>query len=655
MNLSTAKFKLLAPLQPAVAIAILTILDMFYRSGSITRRMATASSDDNPIVFHLVRSDPSSFKNDFYARVIADTQQNSIVSKASQWILENDIMNSRQIWLTIVSTQRILLYIAVYLFIKKFINSTPQTILVLTIFSSTSVYYWNLGWFGALDDQPYPMWMALPFVIFGLAYYKDSSQKKLLFSIIATVLIHPSLGLVFAGWTLFNKVINRDSTHVKKLIACFSIVGVYALMSKFLMPTQSPMPDSIKTIGLTNPHLNFFNVFETSFKFSSIRIWTLIIVFCLLAIKYENRYSKFGNNSVIRSMALYSILLVVIQQIGLLTEELLLISLVPVRFTSVLITAAYLIVVSHVVKNLFSWQLLGRLAGLIFILFPSPLIVLSFGLREIFKTSKLPKPSIAFEILIITNIVFLVLPTFLGYLGIDSADTLYNGPFYLSYLNPLNTGFMNFIVPSLFSNKQIQFLIVITFVIVALFPWITKVRKFVRYDGYSKFSSNFNLNMVHLFVALVFVLASKTGMQYQMQWSFNGVEVSRVDSYAATQVWARDSTAPGSVFFIDGAMPPYYTWRTLSERPVSNPNPIWSFYNYPKYADKHNSERNLFWENQLKSGTLDFAGQWNESYFCLSKELMNISYVVQNTEQKALKFPIAFTNEHFIVYKVSCK
>jgi hypothetical protein len=655
MKLSDAKTKAVVFLPPSAAIVVLTIMDILYRSGSITRRMATASSDDNPIVFSLVRSNPNFFKSDFYAQVIADTQQNSVVSKFSYWILQNDIMNSKQIWTTIIASQRVLLYIAVYLLLRKFTTTTWQAILVLTVFSSSSVYYWNLGWFGALDDQPYPMWLALPFIIFGLVYCKDQSQHKLLFSIIATVLIHPSMGIVFAGWVLFDKLINREFRNIKKFSVYFSLIGLYILFSKFQMPEQVPMPESIKKIGLTNPHLNFFNFFETDFKTSSIRIWILLIVFSLLAAKYEIENLQNRDKSIIKSIAWYSGLLLFIQLFALLSKEIVFISLVPLRFTSVLITVSYLIVVSHVVRNLLNWSLLARAAGLLFILVPSPLIVLLFGLKEFLKRSRFSKMSSLPDVLIITNILLLVSPTLLSYFNFKSADALYELSFFSSYFNPLNTGFMNFMVPSLFSNTRIQVLIVICFVLIILFPILIKRKSQFSVQNRAKLKLDQKSSFVYLFVAIVFVIASRDGMQYQMQWSFNGVDVSTVDSYAEAQIWARERTAPDSVFFIDGSMPPYYTWRTLSERPVSNPNPIWSFYNYPKYADKHNAERELFWDVQLKRKALDFAGQWNENYFCLSQNLSNISYVVQNFKQKKLPFAIAFSNKDFIVYKVECK
>jgi hypothetical protein len=655
MNLSEVKAKVTAFLLPSLTIFVLTIMDLLYRSGSITRRMATASSDDNPIVFSLIRADPNSFKTDFYARVIADTQQNSIISKLSYWILQNDILSSKQVWIIILATQRVLLYVAVYLFLRKLTNTYWQALLALAIFSSSTVYYWNLGWFGALDDQPYPMWMAMPFIIFGLLYSRDQSQNKILFSLIATVLIHPSIGLVFAGWIIFDNISNREFRNLKKLAVIFSIIFTYILFSKLQMPKQARMPDSIKDIGLTNPHLNFFNVFETDYKASSIRIWILLIVFSLLAVKYEIELSQYRNKHLVQSLAVYSGLLLIVQVLSLQSKEIMFISLVPLRFTSVLITIGYLIVLSHVIVNLFNWPFLARVSGLIFLLVPSPFIVSLFGIKAMLNRSKFSRVAHLPDILIIMNIIVLVMPTILSYFDLRAAEALYETSFFSSYFNPLNTGFMNFMVPSLFSNQPIQFLMTICFGLVIIFPAIINRKTQLFFRNLTILSDDRKTKLVYIFITVVFVTASRDGMQHQIQWSFNGVDISTVDSYADAQIWARDHTAPDSVFFIDGSMPPYYTWRTLSERPVSNPNPIWSFYNYPQYADEHNQERELFWEAQLENKSLDYPGQWNENYFCLSQELSNISFVVQNHEQKELLFPKAYSNEKFVIYRVECK
>jgi hypothetical protein len=160
--------------------------------------------------------------------------------------------------------------------------------------------------------------------------------------------------------------------------------------------------------------------------------------------------------------------------------------------------------------------------------------------------------------------------------------------------------------------------------------------------------------IVYVFLIPVFIFATKDGMEYQIQWSFNGASNSKVLSYANAQIWAKTNTAEDSVFFIDGSMPPFYTWRTLSQRPTSNPNPIWSLYNYPVYAHEFNLNRRAFWAKNLSNSKLDYYGQWDEKYFCLGQDLMKISYVVQNYDQKPLSFPIAYENIDFIIYKVRC-
>jgi hypothetical protein len=527
----------------------------------------------------------------------------------------------------------------------------------MSIFASGSVYYWNLGWFGALDDQPYPMWMAIPFAILGVAFLKKGSYKRLHLSVICTTLIHPSIGLMFAGWIVFYMISSR---HLKRAVE-FSINAflnlIYILISRIYMPEQVQMPQGIREIALTNPHLNFFNVFTTDYTFSSIRIWVLIICFSILAILHEREYLWFKENHLIFSMVIYSIMLLILQFIGLVTNQLLIISLVPARFTVILITISFLLVMIKLSKDLQSEEILRRISALIAIIFPAPLLMFFLLVRNLtqFPMKKQIKIiSQTFELLTIGLIAFLVAPTIMAKFGFNIADRIYASGPYNSILNPLRTGFMNFIVPSLFSDTKIQILFILLFAMMLLSPQKAK-RMIVWLDARINFTNITWKKVVYLILTASFLLSTKSGMQYQLPWSYNGVKDEKVSAYAETQTWARLNTETDAVFFIDGSMPPYYTWRTLSQRAVSNPNPIWSLYNYPDYADRFNESRDSFWSNSLEAKKLDYYGQWDEKYFCLSRDLMNISYVVQNLEQRALNFPVVYENEHFRVFKVVCK
>jgi hypothetical protein len=527
----------------------------------------------------------------------------------------------------------------------------------MTVLASGSVYYWNLGWFGALDDQPYPMWMALPFAILAVAYLKTEKFKALHFSMICTTLIHPSIGIMLSGWVVFYFFSNRN----RKRFLEFSINAVlnliYILGTKSFMPSQAEMPKNIQDIALTNPHLNFFNVFSTEFSSSSIRIWILIVCLATVAIFQERKFLEFNRNHLVLSLAIYSIALLALQSIGLMTNQLLLISLVPARFTVLLATIAFLLVMAKLSQDLFSASLLKRASSFLTIIFPSPLLLILLLLRELpARILKKYKKGVVrtSELITIGVIGFLVLPTIITKFGYQLANKMYESDPYNSILNPLRTGFMNFIVPSLFSNTKVQILFISLFALICITP--LKCKWIISVIGKRLWLTQPNWNAFMYFIlSCSFVFASKTGMEYQLPWSYNGVKLEKITSYTEAQTWARTETPENSIFFIDGSMPPYYTWRTLSERPVSNPNPIWSLYNYPKYVDDYNKSRDLFWSRSLSTNKLDYYGQWDEKYFCLSQDLMKISYVVQNLDQPDLSFPIVYKNDFFQIFKVECK
>ena len=419
------------------------------------------------------------------------------------------------------------------------------------------------------------------------------------------------------------------------------------------------MPISIKNIALTNPHVDFFNIFSTDYQAASLRIWVLILCFSILAIIYERQHSRIFAKNLVLSLSIYCSILLVFQAIGLWTSQLLIISMLPARFSIVLVTVAFVIVISHVSKDLLSKKLLNRLTSFIFLIFPSPGIALLFLLKKI-GTGSSSKKIIMFghfiAILMVTLIGYLASPNILSLIsnGTRFTEAIYASYVHTSYLNPLRTGFMNYIVPALFSKKSIQISFIFLFAILLVAPYLKAVH--IKSNKYLKKDSIQNIfSYLGYAVSISFiVIASKLGMDYQLPFSYGGSNITKVISYTEAQIWARGNTPETSIFFIDGSLPGSYAWRTLSERPVSNPNLIFSFYNYPSYVDEFNKDREDFWISNLKAENFNYYGQWNENFFCLSQDLNMVSFVVQNFNQKPLFFPVVYRNRDFLIYKVKC-
>jgi hypothetical protein len=155
-------------------------------------------------------------------------------------------------------------------------------------------------------------------------------------------------------------------------------------------------------------------------------------------------------------------------------------------------------------------------------------------------------------------------------------------------------------------------------------------------------------------VTILFLTGSlATGLKYEYQWSFSGVNLNQVQDYAAVQKWAREYSPLDSYFFTDGATP-FYSWRTYSERPGVYPNMVWSLYNYPEFVNEHNKKWKQWWRNSIQTGRSDFIGQWDTNFFCNSRNLLGTDFIVRNFQQQKLDFPIIFSNSHYLVHKVVC-
>jgi hypothetical protein len=423
-------------------------------------------------------------------------------------------------------------------------------------------------------------------------------------------------------------------------------------------PARAAIPAEIKSIMLTNDHLHFLIILSTNYTMSSHRVGVLVICFTLIAVIQANKCLGFIKGSYIALMGLYALLLLLIQQIGLWSNNFLLISLVPARFTTLLITLSYVIVISIAINKMFDSSFFEKISIFLFLLFPSPVITICYLLQvslSYSKYEKIIKLKIFTHLFIIANISFLVLQTFIpSVIQKYSALNLFND-FFNRFLNPLSSGFMNYIISALISNVIIQILLFSSLALIIAQGKQSIISRTEKWNVLLPLTRISQTKTSHYILIFSIVTANITGMSYQRQFSFNGVDVAKVDSYVDAQKWARFNTTPESVFFIDGAMLPYYSWRTYSQRPISNPSQIWSLYNYPKYAAEFNDKRNKFWSDNVENGGLKSKGEINEAYFCLSQPLMHIKYVVRSAISEKMNFPLAYANDFFDIYEVKCE
>ena len=281
-NKTRWKPRLNANLLQAFYISCLVLIEIRYKSGPVSLRMATANGDDNSFVSTAVKNNSNLYNQDFYAQLVTIIQNNSALS----WIvnIQHELLNIsfEHIWLELFALQRTLLYLSIYALTKLVTVNKITPFFVILAVSATNPYYWNLGWFGALDDQPYPMWLAIPFFILAFVSLNRNRNRIAYGHYLFGFLIHPSFGILIGMFFIIDDIRKNYSDFsftykLKKYISMCILPGIYVFVAKITEPKQIVLPEDIKDIAFTNQHLDFFNFFTSDFTLLSIRIWVLIM------------------------------------------------------------------------------------------------------------------------------------------------------------------------------------------------------------------------------------------------------------------------------------------------------------------------------------------------------------------------------------------
>jgi hypothetical protein len=639
----------------AIYILFLVLIEIRYKSGPVGLRMATASSDDNSFVSTMVKANSSQYDQDFYARLITIIQSNSAIS---WWVnIQHELLNLsfEHIWLEIFILQRTLLYISIYALAKLVAKNKITPFFVILAVSATNPYYWNLGWFGALDDQPYPMWFATPFFILAFVNLNKNKKRIAYGHYLLGFLIHPSFGILIGIFFIFDDIRKNctDSTLTYKLknYGFISIIPVlYVFASKFVEPKQVALPEDIKAIAYTNQHLDFFNLFTSDFTLLTVRIWVLTL--CVYAL--SNQYLKnltdgnFARQHQLLLKSLFAFLFLhwLVLELDFVPG----IILFGPRFSVFFILISFVYSAVYLIEGFSKVSALQKLTYLFTLLMPSVGIILIFTFFEVIKKSSTNHRK-ALDTLQAIGVVFIItvsggnkLLTFLSpRLTVEYDQSWLSN----SFFNSQNTGFTSYLLSAFSTNSTLFIGLCLLMSCIFFFEFI-----FDRADTLQ--TRLLKQKTKAQIVILLFLTGSlSAGLKYEYQWSFNGVDLYQVQNYAAVQRWAREHTPSDSYYFTDDATP-FYSWRTYSERPGVYPNMVWSLYNYPEFINDHNLEWKAWWKNSIETGQADFVGQWDTNFFCKSRNLLGTDYVVRNFQQQKLNFPIVFSNSHFLVYKVVC-
>lgn len=630
-----------------ILIAFLSFIDVIYRIGPISLRMATSVIDDNPILASQVMKNPDLFSFDIYAQIITDTQKNSLLTWITYFLKNAFGIDYFWIWLAITILQRILLYTSVALIASQLSQRKYFKHFALIGIAASNPYFWNLGWFGSLDNQPYAMWSAIPFMLFAYYFVNFSRHKEGYLAWLVGFLIHPSLALLVSSilvitYTKNNHKTKRILTLKLFLISIFPIA--YIMSTNIIMPEQAKFSVDLKKIAFTNPHLNFFNPFSSTYPLLSLRIWVILISLSVTVLIFLKKSNDIRNlNLQIWSIGI-SLIFIALHAIFMKLQCMPGILLFGPRLTVFLAIILYVFFLKYLYELINSNTRIEKIEGVIIFLFPSVAILAISAFNSILKSKKIERRILLIRAGHCLMLLLILIPLLQKLIFLSPSKWENFSPLqkiFDSYLNIQNTGFISYFVSGFATlisrDLKINFILLTIFVIFIL---------------YTAIKSRNDLRVISLLLLSVIILTN--GLRYQSQWSYDGVAVSQVHDFADMQLWAKNNTLENSNFYLEGASS-FTSWRTLSQRPRVNPNINWSMYNYPDYAFQHNQKLQNWWNEQIADKKLLFYGQWNDKFICNSYPLFHTNYVLQSYKQESMDFPLVYKNESFKMYRVVCK
>ena len=627
-------------------IALLTLIDVVHRIGPISLRMATAAIDDNPILASQVMEYPSQYSYDIYSQIITDTQKNSLLTWVTYLLSHNFGVTYSWIWLVITVLQRALLYISIS-FIASQINRKKyfKHFAVIGV-AATNPYFWNLGWFGSLDNQPYAMWSAMPLLLFAHYFINKRSYKASYSAWLTAFFIHPSLAMLVSTILIITYTTHKRRSikdYSLKLFSISIIPILYFFLTLHFMPTQIEFSTELKEIAFTNPHLKFFNPITSTYPLLSLRIWLILIAISTIALTFLKQYQDRESFKLITRYVSVSLVFLAAHALFMKTQFMPGILLFGPRITVYLVVILYIYFLKYIYELIISHSKTQKIEGAILYLFPAVALLLLASVNCIMRNANFKiKKQVMYFINISTICLFLILflQKAIFVLPNKWENHILLAKLFNSKLNIQNTGFVSYYVSGLGSmvNREHIWTFIFSFTLIVAVVY-----------GSRKANSDFKA----ISFLFLLVISLNNGLNYQKQWSYDGVPIEKVQDFADMQVWSKNNTSEFSNFYLEGASP-FSSWRTFSERPRVNPNINWTLYNYPDYAFKHNLYLQNWWKKQIAEKQLEFYGQWNEVFICNSRDMFHTDYVLRSHEQEPMNFPLVYKNNSFKMHKVVC-
>lgn len=637
---------------PALLFCLfVTLVEIRFRIVDVEMSMATARLDDNPIVASFVVNS-TNFQNDYYARMISDTGIQSIFFIIPILLLRADFISPSLVWFLLIFIQRFVLLYAVTRFTKFLTESNWTRFMVVVFVSNSQPYFWNLAWLGDNDLTPYAFWMALGL---GLWAYSELLRKnyigfQILFAF--TFLTHITFGIQLA-LLLFVLIVKNQYPLLRRFgLEVLFLILVFLIPYFRLWDLQVDMPDRIWSIVKENGHLKFYNYFESQFPFGTLKNYLILFAVTIIAVSTA-RYLRKENAELLLPELLITCALLLFHHIAVVTELKRVMSFFGPRFTVFLVL---LLVIRCVVIFIFWVQNSGRvyrILGAIIFLLPSASLLLAcaaISLTEYLKNIRLKH---VFRSAILTLFIGVTLIPVLAYtfnlFRMPNKFFDYSSDLYSSLLNPLQLGFVSFLVPGVFINKLVAVMVFVVTFVQILGNFSRNETSLNRSYRLCEKCSGFKCTFVHFLIPFFLFWGVTVGFKFQYQYSYS-LPIQKISEIKNLQKWVKLNTDKTAMFSVPTTDFP--GWRTLTERPAASLSGLYPPYIYFRYIEELNQAIEDYW-NLPTSTNLDHSkGTWDEYFYC-SYKFQKIDYIV-SAKQVNFNFPKVYESENYNIFQVKC-
>lgn len=635
----------------AAICLLVTLVEVKFRIVDVTLSMATARLDDNPIVASLVMNS-SNFQSDAYARMISDTGGQSLFYLIPILILKTQYVATSTIWLAMIIIQRFVLLYAISRFSGVITKSFWTRVLIILFISAGQPYYWNLAWLGDGDLTPYAFWSSLGFGIWAYSELVRRNIKSFYLLFALAFLMHVTFGIQLG--LLFSLVIIKNRKNIFKvfLVEFGALFLAFFIQGLRLREIQMAMPDKIWDIVKGNGHLQFYNYFESQYAQGTLKNYILLgsIIFIVTSSLKKIENNKLDN-------AIFELYiggaLLMFHHIGILADFKPVISFFGPRFT---VLVALLFAIRCVVIFV-DWindsKIYRRILGITCLLLPAVSILFATAMITAISLKKESRPLNLFKSVTLGLYVFLanipVLAYLLNLLHIQNRFFDYTSYIYASHFNPLQLGFVSYLVPAVLTNRAYACLILLLIITVIGSRRNRKSRLSDKSNQRINSIGRFKKDQIRLSIFVLFAVGLPIGFTFQYPYSY-GVPLEKVSETAKLQKWVFDNTDEDSMFSIRST--DFLSWRTLTERPAAALSGIYPSYLYLTYIDELNLALTRYWDDPRSVDSNHPKGTWDEKFYC-SYDYQQVEYIVSDTAQ-VFKFPIVYQSKNYRIYSVKC-